>query len=468
MSASGNETVVEDGEVVDVKQENQKKKKQSDGKQAGEGGDKQEEKQKKQEKQEECCKGGERCPLRPVVNALHFQCNLYQQVVNKLEEKRRMANVKRGRRRRRARGMEMMNAARKRIILDGGGGEGSRTGAAKRPKRSKHTDPTPPPPLTPEQSARLAKLLPGLTSLPAILALSTEADLEPLLAADKRLRKIHALLPAMRRLDRMVGLKEVKQQLVDICLHQLFSPRAAKMANIVILGPPGVGKTRLSKVIAKLFVATGRVSSEKLTVAKRSDLVGKYLGHTAAKTQEVIEGSRGGVLLIDEVYSLGSKDGRDSFAKECIDTLTRELTESPRSLLCIVAGYERDVEQCFFGMNQGLKRRFPITIKIPGYSADELNEMFARQAEKAGWALGDAEGTARFIRKHKATFRNQAGDIDSLLQRVEFTAGRRVWLSETPDQERVITMEDIRAAHAGLMGSSAQEGLSDNAMSIYM
>jgi SpoVK/Ycf46/Vps4 family AAA+-type ATPase len=466
MSASGNETVVEEGELLDGKKEDAKKtRKEQVGKQAGGGGDK-----KQEEKQEESCKGGERCPLQPVVNALHFQCNLYQQIVNKLEEKRRMANAKRGRRRRRARGRDLVGTARKRVgILDGGAeGEGSRT--AKRPKRADaaSSSPPPPPPLTAEQSARLAKLLPSLTSLPAILALGTEPDLKPLLAADGRLRKIHALLPTMRRLDRMVGLKAVKQELVDICLHQLFSPRMAKMQNIVILGPPGVGKSRLSKVIAKLFAATGRVRSEKLTVAKRSDLVGKYLGHTAAKTQEVIERSRGGVLLIDEVYSLGTRDGRDSFAKECIDTLTRELTESPRSVLCIVAGYEKDVEDCFFGMNQGLKRRFPITIKIPGYSAAELHEMFERQAKKADWALADTEATARFIKQHKATFRNQAGDVDSLLQRVELTAGRRVWLSETP--ERVITMEDIKTAHAALMmGATGEEGgLTENALSIYM
>ena len=86
-------------------------------------------------------------------------------------------------------------------------------------------------------------------------------------------------------------------------------------------------------------------------IVKRSDLIGKYLGHTAAKTQKVIDSCKGGVLFIDEAYSLGNPEGRDSFSKECIDTINQNLTENKANLLCIIAGYKDALDKCFFAYN---------------------------------------------------------------------------------------------------------------------
>jgi hypothetical protein len=110
----------------------------------------------------------------------------------------------------------------------------------------------------------------------------------------------------------------------------------------------------------------------KFKVAKRSDLIAKYLGQTAAKTQEVIDDAVGGVLFIDEAYSLGNADGGDSYAKECIDTINQNLTEKKNQLLVIIAGYENALEECFFAYNEGLNRRFPFRYTIDAYTYDMI------------------------------------------------------------------------------------------------
>jgi SpoVK/Ycf46/Vps4 family AAA+-type ATPase len=152
-------------------------------------------------------------------------------------------------------------------------------------------------------------------------------------------------------------------------------PDKNDMMHTVITGPPGVGKTELGKILGKVYKAMGILSSDKMKIVSRSDLVGKYLGHTAKKTQEVIDECKGGIMFIDEAYSLGNKEGRDSFAKECIDTINQNLTER-RDFLCIIAGYRDALDDCFFSYNEGLKRRFSFRYDIEAYDANELKHIF--------------------------------------------------------------------------------------------
>ena len=136
-----------------------------------------------------------------------------------------------------------------------------------------------------------------------------------------------------------------------------------ELNHCVITGPPGVGKTTLAALLGDIYLRLGFLKNNNFVVARRSELIGKYCGHTAVQTQEKINEAEGGVLFIDEVYSLGNKKKSDSFTKECIDTINQNLTEKGDKFLCIVAGYEKDVEECFFAYNRGLERRFPIRFK---------------------------------------------------------------------------------------------------------
>ena len=112
------------------------------------------------------------------------------------------------------------------------------------------------------------------------------------------------------------------------------------MLHCVIEGPPGVGKTEVAKILGQIYRKMGILTSDKFKSVKRSHLIGGYLGQTAIKTQKVLDECNGGVLFIDEAYSLGNSEGKDSYSKECIDTLTAHLSENKQNFICIIAGYK--------------------------------------------------------------------------------------------------------------------------------
>ena len=120
------------------------------------------------------------------------------------------------------------------------------------------------------------------------------------------------------------------------------------------------------------------LKNEKFVKARRSDLIAGYLGQTAKATQKIIDSAIGGVLFIDEVYSLGNSEKRDSFAKECIDTINENLTEKKTDFICIIAGYKDEIDSCFFSYNSGLERRFPVRFTIEEYKPEELFLIFIK------------------------------------------------------------------------------------------
>merc|ERR1712227_989691 len=142
------------------------------------------------------------------------------------------------------------------------------------------------------------------------------------------LEKIHKLKEPLNNLKNMIGLDNIKQNIVDNIIYYLANVNdSGDMLHTVITGPPGVGKTKLGKIIGDIYFNLGilkgnnnkkrkksKIKDYNFKIVKRSDLIGKYVGHTAAKTQEVIDECNGGVLFIDEAYSLGNNEGRDTFS----------------------------------------------------------------------------------------------------------------------------------------------------------
>ena len=267
------------------------------------------------------------------------------------------------------------------------------------------------------------------------------------------------LVNPLTELQNMVGLKNVKESMVNQILFFLqgfnqkisidgFGQKTTNtdMMHTVITGPPGVGKTELGKILGKVYKAMGVLSKGTFKLVARSDLIAKYLGQTAVKTQEVIDSCIGGVLFIDEAYALGHEEGRDSFSKECLDTLNQNLSEK-RDLLCIIAGYNDALEKCFFNMNDGLRRRFTFRYDITGYNASELQQIFEAKLKQDMWGLDfDSENEKKygeFFKKNYKKFVNYGGDVETLFLKCKIAHSKRV-IFEPENKRRLLSIYDIK------------------------
>jgi hypothetical protein len=147
-------------------------------------------------------------------------------------------------------------------------------------------------------------------------------------------------------------------------------------------------------------------------------------------------------MFIDEAYSLGHSEGRDSFSKECLDTLNQNLSER-RDFLCIIAGYKDDLEKCFFKMNEGLRRRFTFRYDIEGYNAKELLDIFLLKLKNEGWTvdMDEMEKLEKLFTDNKNNFPNYGGDIETLFLNCKIVHSRRVLFD---DKKKRLSLEDIK------------------------
>ncbi len=227
-------------------------------------------------------------------------------------------------------------------------------------------------------------------------------------------------------------------------------------------GPPGVGKTELGKIIGKIYAKLGIVKSDKFKIVKRTDLIGEYLGHTAQKTQRVIDAANGGILFIDEAYSLGNNEKKDSFAKECIDTINQNLSENKNKFICIIAGYADELDKCFFAYNSGLKRRFPFRYNIDGYAHDELRDIFLKKLKDTKWKLSgelDMKKITKFFKNNMSDFPFYGGDVDNLITDIKFMHSRRV-VGKHPKYRRKITHSDIKCGFKRFLNNKKRKEIS--------
>ena len=291
-------------------------------------------------------------------------------------------------------------------------------------------------------------------------------------APGAQLSREDALIEAMNELDGLVGLGPVKNAVKDFTNFMKVTKQRQEngiatdeiSTHFVFTGSPGTGKTTVARLIAKILYGLGMLDTYNLNEVLRSSLVAGFVGQTAIKTKEVIDSSLGGVLFIDEAYSLTSRDGND-FGSEAIETLLAEMENQRANLCVIVAGYQDKMEQ-FIRSNPGLQSRFSRTIYFPDYTSEELLEIFKRICASKGLILGD--GVEKKVDAYftRARAEENFGNGRAVRQLIEDTVVRqanRIAASlDTLTQEELQTLTDEDVQVSGDSSSPVldEEGLS--------
>ena len=281
-------------------------------------------------------------------------------------------------------------------------------------------------------------------------------------AASFRLRPRQSSLAgeAMARLDAMIGLDGVKTEIralvarvrVEAARRAAGLPVSPMSLHMVFTGPPGVGKTVVARLYAELLAEMGMLERGVLVETDRAGLVGGYTGQTAIKTKERVREALGGVLFVDEAYSLahGAGSRGDNYGLEAIDALMKEMEDRRDQLVVIVAGYAEPM-RAFLASNPGLPSRFSKTIDFPPYSAEELVRIFRNLAADEGFDVDPDSEPALLQYFHEMRERLAFGNARaarSLLERVREVHALRVAAGAQIDRAELamLSWRDVEAA----------------------
>ena len=261
------------------------------------------------------------------------------------------------------------------------------------------------------------------------------------------LRSLHNVRPELEQLDKMIGMKSLKKNILDQILFYAQGLSSldteGDFMHTVIYGPPGTGKTEVAKLMGKIFCKVGLLKKGTFRKVTRADLVAGYLGQTTLKTRDIIKESLGGVLFIDEAYALGNQEKRDSFAKEAIDALCEALSDYKSELMVIIAGYEKELSECFFNYNAGLESRFTWRFKTEDYSSSELKDIFMKKISETKWIVNDHnEIQSQWFDKNMSYFKYFGRDMETLLAKVKIAHSRRIF-GKSQELRGKITHDDM-------------------------
>ena len=272
------------------------------------------------------------------------------------------------------------------------------------------------------------------------------------------LKGLHNIKEELYSLQKMIGMSELKTTIIHQLLYFIqrlhISSTGSDFKHTVIYGPPGTGKTEVAKIIGKMYSKLGILEKSVFKKVTRSDLIAGYLGQTAIKTNNVIKDCLGGVLFIDEAYSLADSDKKssDSYSKECIDTLCEALSDHKDKLMVIIAGYKKELNETFFRVNKGMDSRFIWRFTIDSYDYKELMNIFVKLMDQNGWCWHDNDNENEleklsWFERNKDSFVFFGRDMESLFTYVKISHGKRIYGKEE-EYKKKITMEDLDAGYS--------------------
>lgn len=289
-----------------------------------------------------------------------------------------------------------------------------------------------------------AKKMDTIAPKQAVLNPAPQSDVKPTVPAQKV-----SLAEALAKLNSLVGLENVKKQ-VNAWVDQIQTFKKRKERGLVVpeityhmvfSGNPGTGKTTVARIMAEIYCALGVVTDGQLVEVSKPDLVAGHVGQTPIKTQEVLKKAYGGVLFVDEAYSL-LKGG--DFGQEAIDTMLKYMEDHRDNIVVIVAGYEKPIER-FISANQGLRSRFNNFIKFDDYTQEELCAIFEGLCSKNQYKLiPESRTLVRAYLKHIYDNRTpefaNGREVRNLFEGIVTRQSRRVNLIPNPTDEDMVTI----------------------------
>ena len=262
----------------------------------------------------------------------------------------------------------------------------------------------------------------------------------------------------LKTLNSFIGLKDVKKEIESLINFQQIQLERDKYGfrnepinnHMVFYGPPGTGKTEIARLVGKIFKCLGILSKGHFIEADRSSLIGGYIGQTAIKTNDILNTALGGILFIDEAYSLNSPSVNGDFGAECIATILKFMEDHRDDFVLIVAGYEKEMTE-FLKVNAGLKSRFNSQLYFPNFTEKELLEILLKISQDKGYVIQDSSknllknNLAKISEFKKPTFGN-ARSMRNLLEIAIKNQAERLMKQKVRTKEELLKLifEDFK------------------------
>ena len=254
-------------------------------------------------------------------------------------------------------------------------------------------------------------------------------------------------------LNALVGLEKVKNKVQDLIVYQKVQKMrreknlhsAKNTLHLAFTGNPGTGKTTVARIVGRIYKRIGLLSKGHFVEVSRTDLIAGYQGQTALKVKKVIEQAKGGVLFIDEAYSITENDHSDSYGRECLTELTKALEDYREDLVVIVAGYTEPMNK-FFESNPGLKSRFNTFIEFDDYSPNELEQILISMCKNNDYILGEeAKEKVHLYFEQQTAMRDEnfanGRLVRNLYDDLVMNHARRVIKNENPGKQELSTIK---------------------------